>query len=96
MIAGISAIGDEDCLFLDVTVPGGVNASNKKPVMVFIHGGAYVTGSQDIYVGAPLAKHGDVIVVAMNYRLNFLGFLSDGPGKIFFLFCLHLSYRQQV
>ena len=78
------AIGDEDCLFLDITVPGGVDVSTKKPVMVWIHGGGYVYGSKDGYLGATLAKHGDVIVVAINYRLGVLGFLSDGPGKTWF------------
>ena len=73
-------IGDEDCLFLDITVPGGVDEANKKPVMVWIHGGGYVAGSKNGYLGASLAKHGDVIIVAINYRLGVFGFLSDGPG----------------
>ena len=80
----------EDCLFLDITVPGGVNETNKKPVMVWIHGGGYVAGSKngylgakDTFLGATLAKQGDVIIVAINYRLDILGFLSDGPGSCF-------------
>ena len=71
----------EDCLFMDITVPGGVNETNKKPVMVWIHGGAYTLGSKDTFLGATLAKHGDVIIVTINYRLDILGFLSDGPGS---------------
>ncbi|XP_067937649.1 bile salt-activated lipase-like [Watersipora subatra] len=73
-------MGDEDCLFMDITVPGGVDLANKKPVMMFIHGGGYRLGSKDVFLGASLAKHGDVIVVTINYRLGALGFLFDGPG----------------
>ncbi|XP_067937851.1 putative inactive carboxylesterase 4 [Watersipora subatra] len=71
---------DEDCLFMDITVPGGVDPANKKPVMMFIHGGGYLFGSKDFYLGASLAKHGDVIVVVINYRLDAFGFLYEGPG----------------
>ena len=76
-----SLVGAEDCLFLDVTVPGRVRAGAKKPVMVYIHGGGYYAGTAIGYIGGPLATAGDVIVVAMNYRLGIFGFLSDGPGK---------------
>ncbi|XP_067946461.1 acetylcholinesterase-like [Watersipora subatra] len=76
----VALIGDEDCLFMDITVPGGVDPTNKKPVMMFIHGGGYTSGSKDIFLGASLAKHGDVIVVTINYRLDALGFLYEGPG----------------
>jgi len=75
------SITNEDCLFLDLTVPGGVDVNKKKPVMVWIHGGGYTLGSKDGYFGATLAVQGDVIVVAINYRLAMLGFLYDGPGK---------------
>ena len=51
--------------------------------MVWIHGGAYTLGSKDVYLGATLAKHRDVIIVTINYRLDILGFLSDGPGSCF-------------
>ena len=71
----------EDCLFLDITVPGGVNETNKKPVMLYIHGGTFIAGAKDAYLGAALAKHGDVIIVTINYRLDILGFLSEGPGR---------------
>jgi len=49
--------------------------------MVWIHGGGYGTGAKNIYFGAPLAVTGDVIVVAINYRLGLLGFLSNGTGE---------------
>lgn len=54
--------------------------SNKKPVMLWIYGGGYRAGSKRGFMGAPLAVHGDVIVVTINYRLDALGFLADGPG----------------
>ncbi len=65
----------EDCLFLNVYTPGLDGA--RRPVMVWIHGGAFTIGSgaQSIYDGVPLAKRGDVVVVAINYRLGALGFL---------------------
>jgi para-nitrobenzyl esterase len=65
----------EDCLFLNVWTPGcdGV----KRPVMVWIHGGAFVigAGSQGIYNGRQLAKR-DVVIVTINYRLGAFGFLD--------------------
>ncbi|KAF6017688.1 hypothetical protein EB796_024018 [Bugula neritina] len=42
---------NEDCLFLDITVPGGVDMNKKKPVMVWIHGGGYIFGSKNAYFG---------------------------------------------
>ena len=81
-------IGQEDCLTLDIAVPGSIDQANLKPVMLWIHGGGYVFGSKDFYVGASLAAQGDVVVVAINYRLGSLGFLADGPGLCnIFLFC---------
>ncbi len=65
----------EDCLFLNVWTPAcdGV----RRPVMVWIHGGAFIlgAGSQSLYDGATLAQRGDVVVVTINYRLGSLGFL---------------------
>lgn len=71
---------DEDCLFLDITVPRDTSDGDRKAVMVLIHGGGYMQDSSRAYIGAPLATHGDVIVVAIQYRLGVLGFLSEGPG----------------
>ncbi|XP_067930640.1 acylcarnitine hydrolase-like [Watersipora subatra] len=76
----VRVVGDEDCLFLHVTVPGSVKKGLKKAVMFWIHGGGYSAGSGRSYVGAPLAVFGDVIVVTINHRLGPLGFLYDGPG----------------
>jgi len=74
--------GEEDCLFMDITVPGGVQPGAKKPVMVWIHGGAFITGSGRPYIGAALATTGDVITVSINYRLGVLGFLAIEKGKM--------------
>ena len=68
----------EDCLYLNVWVPPGAK-SQKLPVMVFIHGGSFLTGSgsSPSYNGDILAATGNVIVVTLNYRLGVLGFLSQ-------------------
>jgi para-nitrobenzyl esterase len=68
------AAGSEDCLFLNVWVPGKTSAA-KLPVMVWIYGGGFVAGStsearQD---GTHLAQQG-VVVLSMNYRLGIFGF----------------------
>ena len=64
----------EDCLTLNVWTP---DVTGKAPVMVWIHGGALVTGSskETLYDGARLAREG-VVVVSINYRLGVLGWLS--------------------
>jgi len=67
---------DEDCLYLNVWTPGLDTA--KRPVLIWIHGGAFVigSGSQQPYDGSVLAARGDVVVVTLNYRLGVLGFLN--------------------
>jgi para-nitrobenzyl esterase len=70
----IGATG-EDCLYLNVYTPAA--DGGRRPVLFWIHGGAFVlgSGSQGIYDAAPLASRGDVVVVTINYRLGPLGFL---------------------
>jgi para-nitrobenzyl esterase len=65
----------EDCLFLNVWTTA--KAGDKRPVFVWIHGGALTRGSStsDVRDGAPLARKG-VVLVAMNYRLGALGYLA--------------------
>lgn len=67
----------EDCLFLNVWVPDA-ETPTPRPVMVWLHGGAYIFGaaSQRTYDGARLAVAGDVVVVTLNYRLGPFGFLD--------------------
>lgn len=68
----------EDFLTLNVWAPSGTQPGAGKPVMVWVHGGAYVLGSasQPLYHGRELAVGGDVVVVTVNYRLGALGFLE--------------------
>ena len=65
----------EDCLFLNVWTPG-LRDGGRRPVMVYIHGGAYSTGSGSValYDGVRLARRGDVVVVSLNHRLNAFGY----------------------
>lgn len=68
----------EDCLRVNIWTPGIADGKNR-PVMVWLHGGGYSTGSgQELpsYDGTNLAKKGDVVVVTLNHRLNVLGFLD--------------------
>ena len=65
----------EDCLTLNVWTPNRP-ATGLRPVMVWIHGGAFINGSSDIYDARWLADRGDIIVVTINYRLGTLGFLA--------------------
>ena len=66
----------EDCLFLNVWTADPRPAA-RKPVMVYIHGGAYANGSvtDPLNDGHILAARGDVVVVTINHRLNALGYL---------------------
>ena len=68
---------DEDCLTLNIWSPGLDDA--KRPVLFWIHGGAFSAGSgaTPIYDGQHLARRGDVVVVTINYRLGALGFLYN-------------------
>ena len=77
----LGARQDEDCLRVNVWAPSGTQPGAGKPVMVWVHGGAYVlgSGSQPYYDGSRLASSGDVVVVTFNYRLGVFGFL-DIPG----------------
>ncbi len=67
---------DEDCLFLNIWTPGLDDA--RRPVMVWIHGGAFTIGSSSDpqYDSGSLASRGDVVLVTINYRLGMLGFLN--------------------
>jgi para-nitrobenzyl esterase len=78
--------GAEDCLFLNVWTPAAPGGA--RPVMVFLHGGGFSSGSAsdrtndgpfgavDLYDGRALAERG-VVVVTLNYRLGMLGFLAE-------------------
>jgi para-nitrobenzyl esterase len=65
----------EDCLTLNIYTPGLDN--EKRPVMVWIHGGAFTigSGSDAMYESDKLPKRGNIVLVKINYRLGMLGFL---------------------
>src|SRR5262249_56168264 len=75
----------EDCLTLNLWTPG-LGDGAKRPVMVWLHGGAFAYGSGNRAVtdGANLARRGDVVVVSVNHRLNIFGFLylADLGGPV--------------
>ena len=71
---------DEDCLNLNLWTPG--LDGEKRPVLVWLHGGGYEAGSaieHIAYDGANMARFGDAVVITVNHRLNILGYfdLSD-------------------
>ncbi|XP_042217572.1 juvenile hormone esterase-like [Homarus americanus] len=78
-----AVVGDEDCLFLNVFTPRPY--SSDLPVMVYIHGGAFILGSMIGCGPLPLLNK-DVVLVAIQYRLGVLGFLSTEdevlPGNL--------------
>ncbi|XP_062569928.1 bile salt-activated lipase-like [Saccostrea cucullata] len=67
---------DENCLHLNVYVPGKVSKDRDLSVMVWIHGGGFIFGGANQYHPQKLVLGGDVIVVTINYRVGFLGFLT--------------------
>ncbi|MDT9686271.1 carboxylesterase/lipase family protein [Streptomyces sp. TRM76323] len=68
----------EDCLYLNVYTPTQ-RSLQKRPVMVWIHGGGFTVGSGTFYDGGNLAAKGDVVVVNFNYRLGAFGYFAH-PG----------------
>lgn len=76
-------IGTEDCLTLNIWTTA-LTPDAKLPVMVFIHGGAHMSGSSSgsdsagvpWYIGSNLAKQGPAVVVTITYRVGALGFIG--------------------
>ena len=73
----------EDCLHLDVWTPKtAFDGGEKKPVLVWIYGGAYIFGGKSLYLPGPLIRRatindrGGMVFVAMNYRMGALGFAA--------------------
>jgi para-nitrobenzyl esterase len=66
----------EDCLVLNVDTPAADAA--RRPVMVYLHGGAFAvgSGSSAVYEGGPLTQSEDVVLVTVNHRLNLFGYLT--------------------
>lgn len=71
----------EDCLFLNMYVPGSGNRGLEAPyaVMVYVHGESFEWGGGHPYDGSVLASYGHIVVVTINYRLGLLGLLRTKP-----------------
>ncbi|WP_285246753.1 carboxylesterase family protein [Pseudarthrobacter sp. efr-133-R2A-89] len=75
--------GSEDCQNLSITMPGDLQPGERLPVMVWIHGGSYTTGSGDLAIFDParLVAENRVVVVSVTYRLGLFGFLATPAGR---------------
>ena len=75
--------GSEDCQNLSVTMPADLAPGERLPVMVWIHGGSYTTGSGDLAIFDPavLVAENRVVVVSVTYRLGLFGFLATRNGR---------------
>ncbi|XP_028626287.1 carboxylesterase 5A [Grammomys surdaster] len=75
----------EDCLYLNIYAPAHANNGSNLPVMMWIPGGGFETGSASIYDGSALAAYEDVLVVTIQYRLGIFGFFNTqnqhAPGN---------------
>ncbi|KAL4225141.1 Carboxylesterase 5A [Mactra antiquata] len=82
---GLKTGFSDDCLSLNIYVPGDATTGSPKSVMIWIYGGAFITGASALYKATGLTLFGDVIVVTVNYRLGMFGFLRDSedhfPGN---------------
>ncbi|PVH88824.1 alpha/beta-hydrolase [Cadophora sp. DSE1049] len=82
----VKSVTSEDCLFLNIWTlylpPASVSKKKLKPVMFYIYGGGFTTGSASNANtdGTNLASRGDVVVVALNYRIGTFGFLAFQDG----------------
>lgn len=78
---------DEDCLYLNIFSPNSEAGSTAQryPVMVYIHGGQFMSGASNLFPAHMMAAFYNVVVVSLNYRLGALGFLStadeNSPGN---------------
>jgi para-nitrobenzyl esterase len=82
-LLGDAPSDNEDCLYLNVTTPPNSDG-RRLPVMFWIHGGGFFSGSGRLYGPERMAATENVVVVTLNYRLGVFGFLAhpslDGPG----------------
>ncbi|CAF3585212.1 unnamed protein product [Rotaria socialis] len=73
---------NDDCLSLNIYRPDLRYGEKRKAIMLFSHGGSNQIGGGSLFDGSILASEGDIIVVTMNFRLNYHGFLSSGDDRI--------------
>ena len=73
-----AVVGSEDCLYLNIWSPQAHSSADaeKLPVMFWIHGGGNTIGTANTYAGNKLAGIEQVVVVTINYRLGFFGWMS--------------------
>ncbi len=74
-------VGSEDCLFVNVFTRHPGDADAKRPVLVWIHGGAFIFGGGTTYNPEYLMEE-DVVIVVVQYRLNIFGFLSNEDKEL--------------
>jgi len=91
----IKTIGtSEDCLYLNIWSPAADD--KRRPVMVWIHGGAFMVGTGATYDGTQFAEMGDIVVVTINYRLGPFGFLGFGALWDDPRFATNVGLRDQI
>nr|XP_033799420.1 fatty acyl-CoA hydrolase precursor, medium chain-like [Geotrypetes seraphini] len=72
----------EDCLYLNIYTPAQCKKKSELPVMVWIHGGGFVSGGASLFNGSVLSAYENVVMVTIQYRLGFLGFFSTGEEPV--------------
>jgi para-nitrobenzyl esterase len=85
----------EDCLVLNIWAPATTDSA-LKPVMMWIHGGAFMAGTGNTYDGGDLSARGDIVVVTINYRLGVLGFANLGEALETAQIPSNLGVRDQI
>lgn len=88
---------EEDCLTLNISLPRSKSA-HPRPVLLWIHGGAFVGGAASLYRLDRLARDADAVVVSINYRLGVFGFMAPpaaatGAGHVLGLEDQRLAMR---
>lgn len=73
---------NENCLSLNIYRADLRSGERRKAIMLFSHGGSNQLGSGSLFDGSILASEGDLIVITMNFRLNYHGFLSSGDNRV--------------
>ena len=84
MFSGPHLNQSDDCLNLNIWTPS-ISDGQKRPVMVWLHGGGFSGGSSIesyAYDGENLSRTGDVVVISVNHRLNVMGHLDGSVAQI--------------
>ncbi len=73
---------NDNCLSLNIYRADLRYGEKRKAIMLFSHGGSNQIGGGSLFDGSILASEGDIIVITMNFRLNYHGFLSSGDDRV--------------